>query len=166
MAAITTATEETLKSTTAEARLLEIFTYLQQAESDKVKNPNLIDYVQGSFNANTLTFTGSFNLPIGQVIDASGNIVISATTYLNDSTFNPGTDGTFKATNPSQYLIEIVTFLQNRELDTTKNPQGKNLVTGSLSTDENIYSGSVSLPLTMAINIDGSVSFTAQEYLS
>lgn len=166
MTAITTATGETLKSPTAEARLLEIFTYLQKAEADTVKNPNLRDYVQGNFNANTLTFTGNFNLPITQIIDINGNITISATNYLNDTTFKPGNGGTFKAANPSQYLIEVVTYLQNLELNTVKNPQGKNLVTGSLSTDENIYSGSVSLPLSMNFGSDGSISFSAQEYLS
>lgn len=165
MTQITMASGETFKTATVEGRLIEIFTYLQIGESDLSKNPNLKDYVQASFNANTLVFTANFSIPTAQSIDASGNILISAVNYLTNTTFNPGSGGTFKAASPAQYLIEVVTFLQNLELDTAKNPQDKNFVNSTYSADDGTYSGSVTLPLSMSFDDSGRVTFTAQEYL-
>jgi hypothetical protein len=166
MTQITASSSETLKTTTAEGRLIEIFTYLQNSEIDKSKNPSLSDNVQSTFNANTLVFTGNFSLPTSQTIDSSGNITLSAVNYLTSSGFDPGSDGTFKSNNPAQYLIEVLTYLQNAESDATKNPQSKNFITGTFNLDEGTYSGNVTMPLAMTMTNTGGILFTAEEYLA
>lgn len=166
MTTITPSSNCTITTLTAESQLLEIFGFLQQCEADTTKNTGNKDYIQGTFNFNTLTFSGNFNIPVTIATNASGLVTVVAKEYLTNSGFTNGSDGDFKSTNPAQYLIEVVTFLQNRELDATKNPSSRNYITATLDTDNLNFSGSVTLPLTMTLGTDGKISFTANEYLA
>ncbi|RAM49473.1 MAG: hypothetical protein C6Y22_22220 [Hapalosiphonaceae cyanobacterium JJU2] len=165
MTTITAGTGATIKSLTAEAQLIETFTYLQLAEADTSRNTNARDYVQGNFNINTATFNGSFSFPVVSSVNSEGQVVTSAVSYLSNDTFTAGTGGTFKSTNPLQYLLEILIFLQNREASNTYNPQLRNLISFNADGDSSTYSGSVTLPISMALNTDGTTKFTAVEYL-
>jgi hypothetical protein len=165
MTEITPGTDGTLKTDTAEGQLLELFTYLQLAEANAVKNPNGRNFISGTYNIDTLVFSGSFSLPV-LFTTLAGQISIGATEYLTNPGFDAGSGGTFTSDNPAQYLLEIITFLQNREADTEVNPQQINNVSGTLDTDSRLFSGTVSIPLTMTLSNSGDAVFSAKEYLA
>lgn len=72
-----------LKSTTAEAALMELIMYIQILESTPGSNPNGRNYVQGSINNDTQIFSGSYSLPVSQAIDQTdGSSKFQATEYL------------------------------------------------------------------------------------
>lgn len=167
MTVITAGSNSTLKTGTVEGQLLELLTFLQLKETDTVVNPSGRDYIQGSYNFNTLTFNGTFNIPVTQTISNSGELTLVAKEYLVNSGFEPGSGGTFKSTNPAQYLIEVLTFIQSKESDPTKNLSGNEIITASIDTDALTYAGSINaLPVTMTIDSTGNTVFTAKEYLS
>ncbi|GAA6621583.1 hypothetical protein [Scytonema sp. NUACC26] len=157
----------TLKTTTVEGQLLELMAFLQVKEVDTTVNPSGKDYIQGNFNFNTFAFNGTFNIPVTQTIGSNGELTLVAKEYLVTSGFDPGSSGTFKSTNPAQYLIEIITYIQTRENDPTKNLSGNSIVTASIDTDAMTYSGTVNnLPVLMTIDGNGNTVFSAKEYLS
>lgn len=167
MTTIAVGSNGTLKTSTVEGHLLELLTFLQLKETDTVVNPSGKDYIQGTYNLNNLTFNGNFSIPVIQTINNTGELTLVAKEYLVSSGFSPGDGGTFKSTNPAQYLIEVLTFIQNREPDPTKNLSGNEIVTASIDTDAMTYSGTVNnLPVNMTINSDGNTVFIAKEYLS
>jgi hypothetical protein len=165
MSTIIAGSNGTLKTTTAEGQLFEIFTFLQLAENDTAKNTSGRDFVQGLINVNTLIFSGNFSIPVVQTVNEAGSINVVASEYLINTLFAAGDGGTFKSNNPAQYLLEVVSFLQNKERDATKNLQSRDYVTGSLEIDTLLFTGSVTLPLSMALNDSGNPIFTAVEYL-
>lgn len=77
----------------------------------------------------------------------------------------PGTSGTFQASTAEGRAIEILTFIQGQESATATNPEGRNYVTASIDLDDQIFSGTFSLPATQAISGDGSLTITATPYL-
>lgn len=161
MATITPGTSSTLIKTTAEGQLLEIISFLQKAESSTTFNPAKADYVQGTCNLNNSTFSGSYNIPITRTRNSTGQLVSEAKQYLTGITFTAGTGGTFKSNNPAQYLLEIVDFLQEKELTATDTTYG---VTDTTDGDSMTISGSITLPLEMSID-GGNTVFSAKEYV-
>ncbi|BAZ50509.1 hypothetical protein NIES4103_31250 [Nostoc sp. NIES-4103] len=161
MVAITLGTGGTLVKTTAEGQLLEIISFLQKAEANTTFNPSKVDYVAGTCNLNNSTFSGSYNIPITRTRNSTGQLVSEAKQYLTGITFTAGTDGTFKSNNPAQYLLEIVTFLQEKELTATDTTYG---VTDTTDGDTMTISGSITLPLEMSIE-NGNTIFSAKEYV-
>lgn len=72
----------TFKSTTIEAYCLEVLMYLQFLESQPAKNPNNRNFVAGSYNADSATYSGTFSLPIELTLDGAGVVGVVATEYL------------------------------------------------------------------------------------
>lgn len=72
---------------------------------------------------------------------------------------------TIGATTAEGAALEVLMYLQSLERDTAKNPQGRNFVTGTYNSDTGIYSGTFSFPCTLALNPDGSIKLSADEYL-
>jgi hypothetical protein len=164
MTVVTPGTNGTLKKATAEGQLLELITFLQLAEANTAKNPNARNFVSGTFNIDSLVFSGSFNFPVITTVLA-GQISVGASEYLNNHGFTAGTGGTFISDNPAQHLLEIATFLQNREADTLFNPQGLNNISTTIDGDSGIFSGTISLNLEMLLTAEGKTEFSAKEYL-
>lgn len=166
MATIQTGSGETFKTTTAEGRLIECICFIRQQELDTAKNPNEQNAVIGDFSIGTFEFSGTFNIPCTAQLTTTGSISIVAAPYLSGVTFNPGS-GTpsFKSSTVEGYLLEVVTYIQALEANTTKNPQGLNNVTGNYNSDTGIYSGTFAIPITLLIGSSGEASFAAQEYL-
>ncbi|NEU76946.1 hypothetical protein PI95_031735 [Hassallia byssoidea VB512170] len=153
------------KTTTAEAHLLEIITYLQDKELDITSNPSNKDFVQVTYNLNSMIAIGNFAIPANQSISGSGNIITTAINYLEGIDFNPGDGGTFKSLTWSEYFLEVITYLQIKEADPTKNPNSDNNVLSNYDADDKRYTGSITLPIVVTFNDLGLPVIRAKEYL-
>lgn len=166
MAIIVPGAGSTIKSRVLENHLLETMILLQLQEQDETKNSTKKDYVQGSYNTNTKLFTGSYSLPVVQRLTLDGNLIIDVFDYVTGVDFSPGTGGTFKSTNLAAYFLEVLMLCQMWENIDTRNPQGKNNITGSLNSDSKLFAGSVSLPIQISIDPNGAQVVAALPYLS
>lgn len=165
MALITVGTGCTVKSNTVEGLLQELCTYLQIGEFSAVNNPNTINNIIGSHLQDSKVFSVNFSIPVKQNLNAQGQIVYSALDYLSDLSFTPGEGGTFKSQTCAGYFMEVIIFAQNLEQNTAKNPGKYNYVTGSFNSDSTIFSGSINLPVSVSIDLNGGVTYLADEYL-
>lgn len=73
----------TFKSTTVEAYLLEVITYIQFLESVTSKNPQGLNQVTGTYNADTGVYSGTFAIPCSVAIGSNGDCNFSAQEYLS-----------------------------------------------------------------------------------
>lgn len=166
MATIQAGSGETFKSSTAEGRLIEAVCFLRLAELDIAKNPGEINGVIGEFSIADLSFTGQYNLPCSQSLTTVGALSIAASPYLQNTGFSQGTGSpTFKSSTIEAYLLEILSYLQVLESDSTKNPEQINNVSGTFNSDTNIYSGTFSIPVQLVLDGVGKATFQAVEYL-
>lgn len=163
---ITPGSGNTFTAATAEGHLLEICTYLQVQEKNLSSNPTGKDFFQVSFNLNDMVTGISFAIPAEQSIGTSGQVLTSASDYLQGITFTPGASGTFKSTTLSQYFLEVVTYLQIKENTTVNNPQLANNISSSFDADDKLFSGSISLPISIGFDATGHPVITATEYLT
>jgi hypothetical protein len=165
MAIIVAGGGSSFKSLTAEGLLLEVITYLQNQELNISTNSLNKDFVKLSYSLDSMNATGSFSIPAIQSIDSSGQIIVSGSNYLENIIFTPGDGGTFKSSTLSQYFLEIVTYLQIKESNPSTNPQSTNNIFSSYDADDKIFSGSITLPLTISFDDSGHPVITAKEYL-
>jgi hypothetical protein len=161
MATITVGSGSTLKSSTAEGQVMELLTFLQKKE----KELSAEDKVQITYNLNSFTFSASFSIPATQAINSSGQLVISASEYMTGLTFVTGSGGTFKSSTSTQYLIELISYLQLKEQDLTKNTANENRVSGQYDIDDKLFTGTVNLGVTAEIDSVGKILISAVEYL-
>ena len=139
MTRITRGSDSTLRSQNAEGQILELLTILQKLEKEKAAE----DRVQITYNINNFSVSGSFSIPAIQQISSSGQLVISAFEYIKDIAFDPGNGGTFKSATATQYLIELITFLQIVEQNPRTNPNNENRISAQYDTDEKLFTGTV-----------------------
>lgn len=165
MATVTPGTNGTFKSLTAEGQAVEALVYLQSRENTPSANPTSENRIDVSMDLGLQTFTGLFRLPASQSINGAGQLVIQAETYVNGGTFQAGGGGTFKSATVEAYCLEVLMHLQVLELQSAKNPNNRNYVTGTFNADTGTYSGSFNLPITTSLDADGSVKVQASEYL-
>lgn len=165
MVSIIVGSGNTFKSGTAEGHLLEICTYLQKQEKNLTSNPTGKDFFQITYNLNDMVTGISFAVPAEQSIGSSGQVLTTASDYLQGITFTPGTGGTFKSLTLSQYFLEVVTFMQIKENTTANNPQLVNNVSSSYDADDKLFSGSISLPISVNFDDNGHPLIIATEYL-
>lgn len=167
MVAITAGSGGTFVSSTAEGRLLEAVTFLQKQEADTSKNPTGRDGVTASFDLEGATFSGTYSLPVAMAIAANGSVALTATPYITGATFAPGSGSpTFVSTAIEAYLLEVLTFLQSKEANSTSNPNGLNNVTGSYNADSGLYQGGFTIPCSFALSASGKLEVTANAYLA
>lgn len=166
MATITAGTAATFKQGTAEGQLLEVLMYLQLLEKDPAKNTANRNYVTGTFNSDTLFLNGSYQLPLTTVLQAGGDLVLTASTYMTGTAVIPGTGSpTFAATTAEAYAFAVISHIQNLEAQPAKNPDARNYVSGQYDADSGFLTGTFSIPCTMQIADDGSIKWAASEYL-
>jgi len=165
MAQVVVGTGSTLKATTLEGLLQECCTLLRMKELDPVHNPNNEARVSNSHNQADGIFNSSYNLLVNPTQNDSGQNVLAVPEYLTGLIFSPGTGGTFKSITCAGYLIELVMFAQNLERSTVKNPNKLNYVTGTYNSENNSFSGSITVPIITSINAEGGTVYTADEYL-
>lgn len=165
MTTITPGSNGTLKSTTAEKVLIELVTILKNGESNTAINPNKRNYVTLDFNVNTGSVAISFSIPSVPVITPTGSIEITASEYLINLGFDSGTGGTFKSSTAAQSLIEIASYLQNKESDSASNSLGNNYTNFNYDGDKAVFGGSATIPFTVSLGSDGKPIVNVTEYL-
>ncbi|MEH1796304.1 hypothetical protein [Nostoc sp.] len=165
MTTITPGNNGTLKSTTAENALVELVTILKNGEANTTVNPNKRNYVTIDFNVNTGSVAISFSIPSVPIITGTGSIEITASEYLTNLGFNSGTAGTFKSSSAAQSLIEIASYLQNKESDTIANSEGNNYTNFNYDGDNAVFSGSATIPFTVSLDSSGKPIINVTEYL-
>lgn len=146
---------------------MEIISFLTIKQADGVSNPNEATQVYGSHDQNALVFAGTFELNTAQTIGGDGSLTLTATPYLINTGFAPGSAGTFVSTTPEGYALEVLMYLQAMEQNETANPANRNFITGSYNSDTGLYQGSFSVPCTVALDAStGAIEYTADPYLS
>ncbi|MHC5718997.1 MAG: hypothetical protein ACYTX0_44765 [Nostoc sp.] len=165
MTTITPGTGGTLKSVKAESALVELVTFLKNAQADLTINPNKFNYVTIDYNVNTGSVSISFNLPASTLITTIGTIEIIAPEYLTNLGFIAGSGGTFKNTTAAGCLIEIASFLQNKESDIVANPNSNNYTNFNYDGDNAIFGGTATIPCTVLIDANGKPVINVSEYL-
>lgn len=165
MAAITPGTNGSIKSATVEGQLQELCMYLQLKERSSVNNPTEVDNFSVTHAPDTGSMSASFTIPVQQTINSGGQVTYSASDYLTGLNFVAGEDGTFKSATAAGYFVEVVIYAQNLERQTAKNPTNRNGITGTFNSDSTLFSGVLDLPVSISIETDGSIKYTAEEYL-
>lgn len=165
MTTITSGSNSTLKSTTAENALVELVTILKNGETNTTVNPNKRNYVTLDFNLNTGSVAISFSIPSVPIITGTGSIEITASEYLTNLGFHSGTGGTFKSSTAAQSLIEIASYLQNKESDPIANSEGNNYTNFNYDGDNAVFSGSATIPFTVSLDSNGKPIINVTEYL-
>ncbi|MEH2381139.1 MAG: hypothetical protein V7K27_20005 [Nostoc sp.] len=165
MTTITPGTGGTLKSVKAENALVELVTFLKNAQTDLTINPNKFNYVTIDYNVNTGSVSISFNIPANSVITATGNLQIVGGEYLTNLGFIIGDNGTFKNTTAAGCLIEIASFIQSKESDIVANPNGNNYTNFNYDGDNAIFGGTATIPFTVSIDANGKPLINVTEYL-
>lgn len=82
------------------------------------------------------------------------------------ATITPGTGATIKSSSAEGQAVEILTYLQLQGTNTARNTLGANNIVGTVDLDQQVYSGTFSLPATQTISNSGSLSIVATPYLS
>lgn len=162
MAQITVGSSGTLLALTAEGQAMELLIFLQKKEHEMNSGE---DRVQASINLNNFTFNGSFSIPAIQAINELGQLVISANDYLPGVVFNGGSGGTFKSQTATQYLIEVINYLQLQEQSLAKNPNQENRVSAQYDIDTKLFTGNIRLNVNAGIDSSGSATISTTEYL-
>jgi hypothetical protein len=165
MTAITPGIGGTLKAPSAEGQLLELSSFIRFKEQLAATNPNSRTNLTVSYNFQTFAANMTFSMPAAPGINASGQAIITAIPYLVSTGFTAGTGGTFKSTTPEAYLLELVTYLQIKEADASKNPTTANNISADYSSDDNIFSGNATMPFIASLDTNGHTIISADEYL-
>jgi len=74
--------------------------------------------------------------------------------------------GAIKSETAENALLEAAMRVQALERTTANNPDGRNFVNVSINTDAGTATIAATIPVTQVVNTDGSISFTATEYLT
>ena len=144
---------------------MELVTLLKNAQADLTINPSKFNYVTIDYNVNTGSVAISFNLPASSVITTTGTIEIVAPEYLTNFGFVIGDGGTFKNATAAGCLIEIASYLQNKESDVVNNPNGNNYTNFNYDGDNAIFGGTATIPFTVLIDSNGKPIINVTEYL-
>jgi hypothetical protein len=163
MTIVTAGSGATIQSDNAEQQLLDCIALIKGWEKG-AQNPNKGNTINCSFGLGSSLAVVSFQVPAAPSINSDGQQVQSAIAYLINTNFTPGTGGTFKSTSVEAYFLEVLTFLEIVEANTTKNPSGVNNVASSFDSDGRVVTGTANIPFTFEID-NGFIKFMADEYL-
>ena len=76
-----------------------------------------------------------------------------------------GAGSTFKSTSAEELLLEVITYLQNQELNISTNSLNKDLIKLSYSLDTMIATSSFSIPAIQSIDSSGQIIVSGSDYL-
>jgi hypothetical protein len=162
MTSVTVGSGATIGSDTVEGQFLQLIEYFQSLEAN---NGNTTNFFAGTYDSDTLVFTGNFQIPI----KFSGT---TGLTFTGDpdtgsfpsGTFTPGTGGFFTATLAINYFIQVICHLMSLQNDLTKNPQKNQNVTATLNLNRNLLTGNFTVPYLKTATPTG-ISIVAASYL-
>lgn len=163
MTIVTAGTGGTIQSDNAEQQLLDCIALIKGWEKG-AQNPNRGNTINCSFGLGSALAVISFQIPASPSINDAGQQVQSAIPYLVNTNFTPGSEGTFKSASVEAYFLEILSYLEIIETNTTKNPSGVNNVSSSFDSDGKVVTGTANIPFTFEID-NGFIKFMADEYL-
>jgi hypothetical protein len=165
MSQVTPGSGATLKADSLEGQLLELASFLKKAEQTPAQNPNARNFIGITCNFSTLVASITFSLPASPGINSSGQLITTATPYLQNTGFTAGSGGTFLSPTPEGYFLELIVSLQISEANSAKNPTLVNNISAIYDTDEQLFDGTAALPFVFSSQTDGSVALVPEEYL-
>lgn len=162
MAIITAGSGATIQSTTAEGQFMQLVEYFQSLEAIA---GNTTNFFSGTYDSDTLVFSGNFQIPI----KFSGP---PSLTFVGDpdvesfpsGVFNPGTGGTFTAPLAINYFSQVVSRLIDLQNDLAKNPTKLQNLTASVNMNRKQMTGNFTMPFSRAVTATG-LSITPGTYL-
>jgi hypothetical protein len=162
MANIIAGSGATITATTAEGQFLQMIEYFQTLESNSGDTTN---FFAGSYDSDTLIFTGNFQVPI-KFNDPLNLHFVGDPDAGNfpAGNFTPGTNGTFTAALAINYFIQVVCRIIALQNDLTKNPQRNQNLTATANLNRNLLTGSFTVPYVKS-TIPTGISISAATYL-
>lgn len=166
MAVITPGSGGTLKSATLEGQILEIGTLLIAAQRVADQNPQNRTYLTCDTSNDNYLWNLNYNFPVTRTAIAGGGYKIGAEEYLEGGfTFAPGSGGTFSNPTSLGYLLDLIFYGQDKEKLINSNPNQLDYISGSLSLNTDLVTGSISLPIAPTIATDGKITWAVVPYL-
>lgn len=155
-----------LKSTTQVGALLEIAIAVNVAESTyNAANPTRTkSLLTTTMNGDEKSAQLNATFPITQAIDAQGRPFFTATDYLGAAYSAFDGNSAIVSTTVMSAFLEQAHKVQAFELAFPENDR-PNAVSIEYSSDGQQVTVSCNLPITEAINADGSIKYTAVDYL-
>ena len=152
----------TTPSGTVEGKFLQLIEYYQSLEAG---NGNTTNFFSGTYDSDTLIFTGNYQVPIKFSGPASLTFTGDPDTgNFPSGAFTPGTGGFFTAPLAINYFIQVVCHLMTLQNDLGKNPQRIQNVTATLNLNRNTLSGNFTVPYVKVATPTG-ISINAATYL-
>jgi hypothetical protein len=162
MANITAGSGATVGSTTLEGQFLQLIEYFQSLEASA---GNTTNFFSGSYDSDTLIFTGNFQVPIKFSDPLNLNFVGDPdAANFPAGIFTPGTNGTFTAALAIDYFIQVVCRIIALQNDLSKNPQRLQNMTATANLNRYLLTGSFTVPYTKQTTPTG-ISIVAATYL-
>jgi hypothetical protein len=162
MANVTAGGGATITGDTVEKQFLQLIEYFQTLEASA---GNTTNFFSGTYDSETLIFTGNFQVPI-KFVD-SLNLTFTgdpdAASFPSGS-FTPGTGGTFAAPLAINYFIQVVCRLMSWQNDLAKNPQKNQNVTATANLGRLLLLGNFTLPYVKTVTPTG-IAISAASYL-
>jgi hypothetical protein len=166
MAIITPGVAATITAASAEGQAFQLLQWWQLQEENLLINPTQSEYFTGSKSTDTGNkfFEGTWKIPAS--FAAEDPITISAKQLYQGLTFTPGsTPGTFTATSPTAYTLQVLLWLINRESDSSFNPDRISNITAKYDANSGMYEGTFKLPYITTLLENGGTQDSARPYL-
>jgi len=162
MTQVTFGNGATVLGDTVEKQFIQLIEYFQSLGAS---NGNTTNFFAGTYDSDTLIFTGNFQVPI----KFSGSLNLNFTgdpdiANFHSGTFTPGTGGTFTAALAINYFIQVVCHLMALQNDVAKNPKKEQNVMATLDLNRNLRTGNFNVPYTKTATPTG-ISINATSYL-
>lgn len=157
----------TIQALTMEAMLYGLIKFGKAAERNPAMNPSSFSYVSCTEDFATLLCVATVTFPVTLIDDAAGNFAISASDYLTNSGFIPGTGGQLLSQNWVSQIIELSGLLFNKQSGTGSNPNQTEIITnigfnfpGTVG-NPLIFTASYSIKTAEVIASGGQTTYTA-----
>ena len=152
----------TILGSTVERQFLQLIEYFQSLEAG---SGNVTNFFSGTYDSDTLVFTGNYQVPIK--FSGSTSLTFTGDPDIGSfpsGTFTPGTGGFFTAALAINYFIQVICHLMTLQNDLAKNPQKIQNVTATLNLNRNLLAGNFTVPYTKVATTTG-ISIDAASYL-
>ncbi|MEG4271051.1 MULTISPECIES: hypothetical protein [unclassified Microcoleus] len=162
MAGITAGTGATLLATTIEGLFIQLIEYFQSLEA---ASQNVTNFFSGTYDSDTLIFSGNFSVPV-KLSDPVNLLIVGDPDAgsFPSGTFTPGTGGTFTAPLAIDYFMQVIGRLMTLQNDFSKNPQKVQNVTANVNLNRNLLTGSFTVPYVKQATAAG-IAINAAPYL-
>ncbi|MEG4863652.1 MULTISPECIES: hypothetical protein [unclassified Microcoleus] len=152
----------TLGATTIEGLFIQLIEYYQSLEAVA---QNTTNFFSGTYDSDTLIFSGNFSIPVKLNDPVNLNLVGDPDAGgFPSGTFSPGTGGTFTAPLAINFFMQVIGKLMSLQNDFSKNPNKVQNVTATVNLNRNLLTGSFTVPYTKQATATG-IAINAASYL-